>query len=121
MSMTRQIPSGDWQDYFARFTREQLGDNLDAPKAATIEVMSMVLGDQYEALTTRLLGLAYDPKRDAFEVQLEDISHLVPCPAEIWVVEEDGGFVSSMVLVCPDGKREIIYVRRSGPLAPSHV
>lgn len=117
MSMTRQIPSVDWQNYFDRFTRDQLGDNIDPPKAATIEVISMQLGDQYEALTTRLLGLVYDPRRDAFEIQLEDISHLVNCPAEIWVVEEENGFVSSLELMCRDGTKEIIYVRRSGPPA----
>ena len=87
------------------------------PRTPPSRSFRWVSGDQYEALTTRLLGLAYDPKRDAFEVQLEDLSHMVPCPTEIWVVEEEGGFVSSMVLVCPDGKREIIYVRRGGPLA----
>ena len=83
MSMTRQISATDRKDYFDRFTRDQLGDNVAARRQPTIEVISMQSGDQYEALTTRLLGLVYDPQRDAFEVQLEDLSHFVQCPAEI--------------------------------------
>ena len=38
-------------------------------------------------------------------------------PAEIWVIEGEGGFISALELLLADGSREIIYVRRSGPLA----
>jgi hypothetical protein len=112
---TRQIPREEWKDYFERFTRKHLADDL--PEAVTIEVLSPTIGDQFEARAARLLGLAYDPQRNTFEVLLEDLDHLVFEPAEIWVIETDGDFISTLELVRPDGTKEIIYVYRSGPPA----
>lgn len=112
---TRQIPRQEWKDYFERFTRKHLADDL--PEAVTIEVLSPTIGDQFEARAARLLGLAYDPQRNTFEVLLEDLDHLVFEPAEIWVIETDGDFISTLELVRPDGTKEIIYVYRSGPPA----
>jgi hypothetical protein len=117
MRLTRQIPSQEWKSYFERLTREQLGDDIPVPKAATIEVHSPTLGLQYEGHVMRLLGLTYDPKNETFEVLLEEVCHLVSRPAEIWVIEEDGGFVPTLVLICPDGRKEMVSVYRSGPLA----
>lgn len=113
---TRQISRGDWKSYFDRFTKRHLTG--DPPKAVTIEVLSPTLGDQFEARPPqRLIGLAYDPKSDAFEVLLEDVDHLVFQPEEIWVVETEGDFISTLELVRADGTKEIVYVYRSGPPA----
>jgi hypothetical protein len=119
--LTRQIPSQEWKTYFERFTRDQLGDDIPVPKAATIELQSPTLGLQYEGQAMRLLGLTYDPKNETFEVLLEEVTHLVSRPVEIWVIEEDGGFVPTLALICPDGKRELVSLYRSGPLALRHV
>ena len=81
MGTTRQIPPAEWKEYFDRFTRQFLGE--DATEAATIEVMSPTLGDQFEVTAARLLGLGYDPKSRAFEVSLDDMDHLVFRPGEI--------------------------------------
>jgi hypothetical protein len=113
---TRQIPRTEWQSYFDRFTREHL--EQAPPEAVTVEVLSPSLGDQYEASTERLLGLTYDPRSDALEVLLEDVDHLMFRPAEIWVIEDDEGFVQTMELVGSDDTREILHIRRSGPPAP---
>jgi hypothetical protein len=115
MSTTKQIQRAEWKDYFDRFTRERLRD--DAPGAVTVEVISPTLGDQFEVLAVRLLGLAYDPKRRIFEVLVEDVDHLTFTPSEIWVLEGEAGFISTVEVVKADGGKEIIYVRRSGPLA----
>ncbi len=114
MGTTKQLARAEWKDYFDRFTREHLRD--DAPGTATVEVVSPTLGDQYSASEARLLGLTYDPKSQAFEVLLADIDHLVFQPTEIWVLEGDPGFISTVELVLPDGSKQIIYVRRSNPL-----
>ena len=116
MSTTKQLPRAEWKDYFDRFTRERLGD--DAPGAVTVEVISPTLGDQFEVSAVRLLGLAYDPKSRIFEVLVEDVDHLTFNPSEIWVLEGEPGFISTVEMVTADGGKEIIYVRRSGPLAP---
>jgi len=118
MGTTKQIPRTEWKEYFDRFTRQYLKD--DAPEAVTIEVMSPTLGDQFEVTAVRLVGIAYDPKSQALEVLLEDVDHLVFHPAEIWVLEGEPGFMSTLEVVRTDGTKEIIYVRRSGPLAPRY-
>ena len=68
MGTTKQLPRAEWKDYFDRFTREHLRD--DSPGAATIEIMSPTLGDQFEVSSIRLLGLSFDPKSQALEVLL---------------------------------------------------
>jgi hypothetical protein len=120
MATTKQIPREEWQPYFERFTRQSLKG--EPPEAATIEVLSPTLGDQFETRTARLDGLSYDPKSKAFEVAFEDpqVDHLVFEPVEIWVMEEDWGFISTLELVRPDGLKEIVHVSRSGPPAPRY-
>src|SRR5258707_1071228 len=115
MRTTKQLPRAEWKDYFDRFTREHLKD--DAPGAATIEVISPTLGDQFEVSAVRLLGLTFDPRSGVFEVLLEDLDHLSFSPTEIWVLEGEPGFIATLEVVHADGIKEIIYVRKSGPLA----
>lgn len=115
MRTTKQLQRAEWKDYFDRFTRERLRD--DAPGAVTVEVISPTLGDQFEVSAVRLLGLAYDPKSRMFEVLMEDVDHLTFEPSDIWVLEGEPGFISTVELVKAEGGKEIIYVRRSGPLA----
>lgn len=115
MSITKQIQRAEWKDYFDRFTRERLGD--DTPGAVTVEVISPTLGDQFDVSAVRLLGLVYDPKSRIFEVVVEDVDHLTFDPSEIWVLEGEAGFISTIEVVKADGGKEIIFVRRSGPLA----
>ena len=117
-TMTRQLARPDWEGFFQRFTRRYLATADDRPQTATVEVCSLTIGDQYDATTVRLLGLSYDPRSNAFEVLLEDVgTHLVYKPAEIWVMEDDEGFLSTLEVLHDDGSKEIIYMHRSGPLA----
>ncbi|HVR03298.1 MAG TPA: DUF5335 family protein [Polyangia bacterium] len=118
MSTTRKLSRGDWEDYFDDFTRKFLKE--DTPGAASIEVISPTLGDQFEVSAVRLLGLTYDPKSQALEVALEGVDHLIFNPAEIWILEGDPGFISTLEVVHSDGVKEIIYVRRTGPRAPRY-
>jgi hypothetical protein len=37
---------------------------------------------------------------------------------EIWVLEGEGGFISTLEVVHSDGTKEIIHLRKSSPLAP---
>jgi len=115
---TRQLPRSEWEVYFDRFTKAELGD--EAPGAATVEVISPTLGDQFEVSAVRLLGLAYDPRSQALELLFEDIDHLIFYPSEIWILEGEPGFIATLEVVHPDGLKEIIYVRRSGALVPRY-
>src|SRR6478672_9943573 len=115
MASTKQLPRAQWKDYFDQFTKAYLKD--DQASAATVEVMSPTLGDQFEVSSVRLLGLDYDPKGETFEVLLENVDHLVFQPREIWILEGEPGFVSTIEVVQADGTKQIIYVRTSAPMA----
>src|SRR4051794_18819450 len=106
MGATKQIPSGEWEDYFVRFTRQHLQG--DVQKTAAIEVLSPALGDQVEATLVPVTGVTYDPKSNSFELALQNLDHLVFLPEEIWVIEEDDGFISALEVVRADGTREIV-------------
>ena len=111
MGTTRQLARAEWQDYFDRFTAKHLDE--DTPESATVEVLSARRGDQIEFSAIRLFGLAYDPKSQAFQVLLEDVDHLVFHPTEIWVLEGENDAVTIEVIDA-DGRKEIIYVSRTG-------
>jgi hypothetical protein len=115
MGTTRQLPRAEWKGYFDTFTREHLGSG--APEAATVEVMSPTLGDQFEVSAVRLLGLTFEPKSETLEVLLENVDHLVFQPKQIWVVEGEPGFIATLEVVRADETKEIIYIRRSGAAA----
>ena len=115
MANTKQIPHNEWKGYFEGLTRSfQASDTLEM---VTLEVLSPQLGDQIQAETMRLQGITYDPRSNALEVWLEDLDHLAYEPREIWVMEDEGGFVSAVEIKRANGESEILYIRRGGPPA----
>ena len=115
MATTRQIARAEWEQFFERYTRQHLEEEV--PQAATVEVMSAALGSQVEASATRLLAVTYDPERMAVAMEVEACHALVFHPQEVWIIEEESGFVSALELLDAGGTKEIIYLRRSGPPA----
>jgi len=115
MAATKQIQRDEWERYFDDFVRRHI--EHDPPKAATVEVISLAIGDQLEA-ASQLSGIAYDPKSNALEVLMEDVDHLVFYPTEIWVLEDEDGFISALDVVSADGTKEIVHIQRSGVPAP---
>ncbi|QXD13768.1 DUF5335 domain-containing protein [Rhodocaloribacter litoris] len=112
MATTKQLPREQWKEYFDTFTKNFLRD--PNPEAAVIELVSPELGDQVEADHVRVIGVTYDHKDNVLEVALEDLDHLIYNPKEIWVLEEDNGFVSSIEVVRDDDTREIIRLQSVG-------
>lgn len=112
MPTTRHLQRGEWKDYFATFTK-RFFDGAQ-PEVATIEVLSPALGDQIAANRVRAHGVVYDPKDNALEVMLEGLEHLIYHPKEVWVVEEENGFVSTIEVVRGDGTEELIRFRSVG-------
>ena len=110
MTTTKQIPQEQWQETFDHFTKRHLRDDL--PEAVTIEHLSPDLGDQVQVEAVRLLGISYDPRSDALEVLLPNVDRLVFHPKELWVVEEEEGFLSSVKIVRADETKEILTIRR---------
>jgi len=115
MGTTKQIPPSEWKAYFERLNRKFLSD--DSTEMVTVEVLSPELGDQIEAEAVRLEGIVYDPKSMALEVWMEDVDHLAYEPAEIWVVEDDDGFIANLEVVRTDGPKEVLYFHRGSPPA----
>jgi hypothetical protein len=112
MSVTKQLARSEWEQYFDWFTKRYLRD--DRPETATIELLSPELGDQTSAAGVALLGIAFEPKEGTLEVLLDGVDHLVFHPAEIWVVEEKEGFLTSVEIVRADGDKEILTIRHAG-------
>jgi hypothetical protein len=118
MRTTTQIPRKQWQAYFDDFTHKYLPD--DSSGLVAIRAMSMRIGDQVYSQNTRLMGLSYDPKDDVFEVQLSGSDHLMFRPKEIWVLEtgaeEEDDLVAIFEVVGREGTKELLHVRKVGPL-----
>ena len=117
MAAMRQVPREQLQAYFDAFSRRFLRDG--SPEAADVEVVSRDLGDQIIAAGARLAGITYDPHADSLELSFEltidqTADHRMPSPKEVWVEEDDDGFVRSVEVVRRDGTREIVTIRKVG-------
>lgn len=112
MADTKKLPKEDWAPYFDAFTKKFLRDTN--PEIADIRVLSPDLGAQEQTKHVRLQGITYDRKDNVFEVMLHRLDHLVFNPKEIWVTEEENGFISSIEVVRDDDTREIIELKQVG-------
>ena len=110
----RKLEKSKWRAFFDGISKMLEG------KQAEIEIASLALGDQIEAEWLALLGLAYDPKDDLFEVTLDGVDHMIPRPREIYVDDGIGG-LQSVEIIGADGTRQIIKLRDPLMLpAPAH-
>jgi Family of unknown function (DUF5335) len=109
----RSIRKSEWKSFTDRVTKGLVGTQ------AEIEVASLKLGAQIEAEWVPLLGIAYDPKDDLFEVATESIDHLVPRPQELYAEEKAYG-LELLALVDADGDRHLIRFRGPLMLPPPH-
>lgn len=113
MATTTMIPLERLGSYFAEFTKRFLRNG--SPEAADVEVLNPDLGDQFVAEGVRLTGITYEPRANSLEFELESGDHRVYEPEEVWTIEEDDGFVSTIEVVRADSTKEIVRVRRTGP------
>ena len=112
MSVTRWIARERLESYLAAFQHRFLDSGR--PRAVDVEVLDGDIGDQLVVQAARLLGVAYDPRGDAFELSFQSGDHRVIRPLEVWAIEESDGFVSVIHLVCSNGSRQIIRLTRVG-------
>ena len=110
----RKLEKSKWHAFFDGLSKMLEG------KRAEIEVASLALGDQIEAEWLPLLGLAYDPKDDLFEVTLDGVDHMIRKPSEIYLDDDVGGLMS-IEIVDAEGTRQIVKLRDPLMLpAPAH-
>ncbi|NIS46197.1 MAG: hypothetical protein GWN00_14305 [Aliifodinibius sp.] len=104
-----KISKPQWQKYFDTFSLKYLKD--EQPEYIEIQVLSEDMGAQHEIGWTPLKGITYDPKSDILEIQIDKLDHLISHPEEIYVNEEDNGWLTGMMVVRRDGEKSIIDIR----------
>jgi hypothetical protein len=108
---TQRLERTQWQLYFDRLSRQ-----LDG-KHAEIEVAGLRLGDQIEREWSPLIGLAYDPKDDVFEVATDELDHLISRPRDIYV-DHTGLVLRSVDVVDAEGNHQIVRLKEPIALPP---
>lgn len=106
----KRLDKKDWTAYFDRLSKTLSAKNV------TIEVAPLGLGHQTEAKSLALGGLVYDAKSDLFEVQTENLDHLIHGPTTIYIDESAGG-ITSVEVIDRDGTKQLIVL--SEPLERS--
>jgi hypothetical protein len=112
MAVTKAIPRDQLKEYFAEFTRRFLKDG--SPEAVDVELLEPELGDQVALQGARLLGITFDPKSNALELEFDRGDHRMIDPQDVWIIEEPDGFLSALEVVHADGTREVVSVKRVG-------
>ncbi len=106
----RKLEKSEWEDYFNEFDKKYR-EGLIPPKEVQIEIVNEEIGDQIETWWQPLIGLAYDPKDDEFEVAAERHDHLIHKPIEIYVDEDVNGVITAVEVIQADGTKHIIKLR----------
>lgn len=117
MAILRRLEREEWFEYFTTFTRRFLTD--PNPESAEIEIVSPDLGDQVAGSGIRVIGITYDPRTNSLEFAFPEGTHRIRNPSELWIHEDDKGFVGLILAVREDGLREIVRLRSVG-IVPRH-
>ncbi len=112
MMTTTRIPEERLQNYFDSFSKHFLLH--ESTNAVDVEVLTAELGDQFEAEGAHMLGISYDPHTKSIDIDLEGGDHRVYNPSEVWVIEEEDGFLKAIEMASADGTREVVRIRRLG-------
>ena len=110
MAETKQLSPDRMQEYFDGFSKRFL--HKSSTPVVDVEVLSSELGDQIASEGQRLLGITYEPRTRALEVDLESGGRRTFKPKEVWAIEEDDGFIQALEIVHEDDTKEIVRVRR---------
>ena len=109
MSETKRISPERMQEYFDGFSRRFL---RNSSPTVDVEVLGKDIGDQIETEGERLIGISYEPRTRALEVELESGGLRAYRPKEVWAIEEEDGFIRAIEIVRDDDTKEIVQVRR---------
>lgn len=105
----KKIEKSTWQSYFDTFSKSFLKD--DQPEYVEIQILSAASGIQPETSWLPLEGITYDSRKDALNIKVEALDHMIDHPSEIFVDEDDGGWIASMEIIQEDGTKNIIEIR----------
>lgn len=105
----KKIEKKEWQTYFDTFSKSYLTD--EQPEYAEIQVLSRESGIQPESSWLPLEGITYEPKKGTLNIKVENLDHMILHPTEIYVDEDERGWIDSMEIIQQDGTKEIIEIR----------
>ena len=108
---TQSLDHASWQGYF-----DDVSKSLPAASVDVI-VTGLDLGAQTEAEHLPLVGLTYDPRDDAFEIAMRDLSHRISRPRAIHV-ERDAQGLTAIEVVDRDGYKHLVQLTRALALPP---
>jgi hypothetical protein len=101
----RELEKTQWQRYFDLMSKALPG------KSAEIEVASIELGDQIEARWVPVVGITYDPKDDALDIELDGVAgHRISKPVRIYVDDGVDG-LDNFEVIDHQGVHHIVQLR----------
>ena len=98
---TRKLERAEWQRYF-----DDVAKRAPSMRVAVV-VMGADLGVQPGTEGASLIGISYDHNDDVLTIDMPNMSHRVANPSEIYV-REQGGRLSCIEAVTPDGTKQVI-------------
>ena len=101
---TRKLERSEWQQYF-----DEVAKRIPAMRVA-VSILGDDLGVQPETDDAALVGVSYDHNDDVLTIDTANVSHRVSSPSEIHV-REQGGTLSCIEAVAPDGTKQIIELK----------
>lgn len=105
----KKIVKKEWKDYFDKFSKRFLKD--EQPEYADIKILSQESGAQSETTWLILEGITYDPHDNVLDIKVEDLDRMIVNPMEIYVDEDENGWINSMEVIERDGTKDIIEIR----------
>jgi uncharacterized protein DUF5335 len=112
---TKRVTETQMQQYFDRFTKLFLRD--PSRDEVDVEILHPTFGHQYETHSSRLCGITYDVDVKELDVIFENGEHHVFMARNLWVAEEEDGFIAAIQLNRSDDVVEIIKLHRKALLA----
>jgi hypothetical protein len=107
---SRILDKSEWQAFCDDLSKALPGDDLSAVTA------SLAVDGEVAAEWVALLGVAYDPRRDNFEIALGGLEHRVRKPETFYVDEGPSG-VAAIEVIDGGGLISVCTVEESSILA----
>lgn len=105
----KKIEKEEWQSFFDNFSKKYLKD--EQPEYAEIRVLSNESGAQAETGWVPLEGITYNPKDGMLYIKVEELNRMIWNPREIYVDEDEEGWIESFEIIESDDTRDIVQIR----------
>ena len=101
----RKLDKSEWHAYCDRLSRDLVGSRS---RTATV---SLAVNHDAVAERVPLLGIAYEPKKDHFEITLQDLDHRVRRPQTLYVDEGPRGIAGLEIMDAAGLRHSLVLFR----------